>query len=103
MNSAALKLFLALLWLIPGVGFLCHDVVTGRTIGLPLGEWRLPLAVPCLLLAAFNFVRWWAARSRRPVEVTVAARRRRAATESPAEPDPAFRFDDPPSPTGPKT
>jgi hypothetical protein len=95
MNSSHLKLFLAVLWLVPGVGFLVLDWWTGQLHALPFAGRQLPLAVPFLLFGAFNLLRWWATRPaatgpgpwRRP------ARPRR---ELPQEPDPTFRFDDPP-------
>jgi len=94
MNSAAVKLFLTLLWLVPGLGFLVHDLITGRPVAVPMGRWQLPLAWICLLLAAFNFVRWWSVRSRVDLRPQLSRRGRREPT---GEPDPAFRFDDPPS------
>jgi hypothetical protein len=96
MNSSAVKLFLALLWLVPGVGFLIHDVWTGQPLGFPFGQWRLPLAVPCLILAALNFARWWSARSRAAARPSPLLHHRRPRRDPDAEPDPAFRFDDPP-------
>jgi hypothetical protein len=99
-NPSSVKLFLALLWLIPGVGFLAHDLWTGHSIAMPLGAWRLPLAVPCLVLAAFNGVRWWTARSRPTTNSSLPPRRRRPRGDSNAEPDPTFQFDRPPNGPG---
>jgi hypothetical protein len=98
MNPAAIKLFLTILWLVPGLGFLAHDLWTGRVIGVPFGQWQLPLSVPCLLFAAFNFIRWWSMRSR--VTARFALRHRRPPPKT--DPDPAFRFDDPSEPTAEK-
>lgn len=101
MNSAAVKLFLTLLWLVPGLALLIHDLATGPPVAVPIGGWQLPLAWICLVLAAFNFVRWWAARARINLSPRLSDRRRRR--DSAGEPDPAFRFDKPPGPTGRET
>jgi uncharacterized membrane protein len=93
MNSAAVKLFLTLFWLVPGLALLVHDLVTGQPTAVPMGRWQLPFAWICLLLAAFNFVRWWSARSRDQTARQAAVRQR--PRKPTGEPDPAFRFDDP--------
>jgi hypothetical protein len=93
MNPSAIRLFLALLWFAPGVGFLVHDLWTGQILGVPFGRWTLPFAVLCLILAAFNFVRWWAGRSR-PTPLTFRPRHVQRSDDD-AEPDPTFRFDEP--------
>ncbi len=101
MNPSAVKLFLTLLCLVPGVGLAAHDLWTGRALGIPFGPWKLPLAVPCLLLAAFNFARWWSIRARAAAaRSSHDLRARRPRRDVPADPDPAFRFDDPPPPAG---
>jgi hypothetical protein len=99
MNPSHLKLFLALLWLVPGLGFLAYDGITGQVHALVLGRLRLPLAWVFLLFGAFNLLRWWAGRSARagrsPLhDRRLRARRRDAETEH--EPDPTFRFEEPP-------
>src|SRR5438128_2639801 len=94
MKSAHLTLALALLWLIPGVGLLALDAWTGRVHALPFAGRHLPLAVPFLLFGAFNLLRWWVARPA-PVRPRPGDRRRRSRPEG--DPDPTFRFDDPPS------
>jgi hypothetical protein len=96
MNPTAVKLFFTLFWLVSGVGFLVHELWTGRVLRLPIGHWQMPLAMPFLLLAAINFVRWLAART--PTPDRPPSRRRRPRREPDAEPDPTFRFDDPPGP-----
>jgi hypothetical protein len=97
MNSVRVKLFLTLLWLVPGVGLLVYDLWTGEVTVMPFGRWQVPLAVPFLLMAALNFFRWWATRCRTTAGPSSQRRRpRRAGSES--EPDPAFRFDDPTEP-----
>jgi hypothetical protein len=100
MNPSAVKLFLALLWLVPGVGLLAHDVATGQAIVLPIGRWSVPLSVPCLVLAAFNFGRWWLGRSRVTAGTPLLPRHRTPRRESAGKPNPAFRFDDPPGEAG---
>src|SRR4051812_32953021 len=62
MNPTRLKLFLAVLWLVPGLAFLALDAVGGQVHGLPFDGFRLPYAWIFLLFAAFNFARWWAGR-----------------------------------------
>jgi hypothetical protein len=100
MNPSLVKLFLTLLWLVAGVCFLFHGLLTGRAIVLPLGRWQVPLSIPCLLIAALNFIRWWWTRSPSPAGPGLRGRRPRR--DAAAEPDPTFRFDDPPpGPTGP--
>jgi hypothetical protein len=94
MNPTSIKLFLTLLWFVSGVGFLIHDLWTGHVIGLPFAGTQIPLWVPFLLFAAFNFVRWWAMKSR---AITPPAPRHRPHRRQPeGEPDPTFRFDEPP-------
>jgi hypothetical protein len=95
MNPRAIKLFLALLWLVPGVGLLVYDLWTGEVTAMPIGRWRVPLEVPFFIMAALNFVRWWATRSlAKTAPLSLRQRPRREGSES--EPDPAFRFDEPP-------
>jgi hypothetical protein len=101
MNPSHLKLFLALLWLVPGVVFLAFDLLTGQTHGLLFAGRRLPIAWVFLLLGAFNLLRWWVIRSKpyqpRSLFERRRGRRRRAAD---TEPDPHFRFDEPPAQAG---
>jgi len=97
MNPSSVKLFLTLLWLIPGVGLLLHDVWTGRTLGVPFGQSSVPLAVPCLILAAFNVLRWWSLRSRPMGGSSPRVHHRRPREESQAAVDLTFQFDDPPA------
>jgi MFS family permease len=95
MNSSAFKLFLTLLWLGPGVGLLLYDLWTGEETSMPFWKWRVPLVVPFFIMATLNFVRWRASRSRAKTEPPKLRRRpRREGSEG--EPDPAFRFDEPP-------
>jgi hypothetical protein len=94
MNPRGIRLFLALLWLVPGVGLLVHGLWTGDALDIRFGRWQVPLAAPFLLMAAFNFVRWWATRI--PSTKNTLFRHRRRPTGSESESDPAFRFDEPP-------
>jgi hypothetical protein len=95
MNSATVKLFLTLLWLVSAVGLLAHDLATSRAVTLPFGRWQMPLAWLCLVLTAFNFVRWYSARSPvRPQSRPYDRRRHREPVAD--EPDPNFRLDEPP-------
>jgi hypothetical protein len=100
MYLTRLKLFLALLWLLPGLGFVAWDAAAGQSHGLPLGPLRVPVGWLFLLFAVFNLVRWWAARPERARPSPFAERRlRQTRRHAEAEPDPAFRFDDPPTPS----
>jgi hypothetical protein len=100
MNPSAVKLFLTLLWFVTGIVLLARDLWTGRVVGVPFGRWHVPLAVPCLVLAAYNFARWWSLRSRAAAaSPPLNLRGRRQPRRDPeAGPDSAFRFDDPPGP-----
>jgi hypothetical protein len=95
MNSASVKLFLTLLWLVPGVALLVHDLTSGRAIARPFGRWQVPLAWLCLSLAAFNFVHWYVTRSwvKAPSWFNDRRRHREPVVD---EPDPNFRFEEPP-------
>jgi hypothetical protein len=64
MNPSHVKLFLAVLWLVPGVGFFVYDTSTGQAHGLPFAGRQLPLAVPFLLFGTLNLLRWWVQRKR---------------------------------------
>jgi hypothetical protein len=97
MNPSSVKLFLALLWLIPGIGCLVHGLWAGQSLSLPFGPWRVPLAVPCLIFAALNFVRWWSDRTKCAAGSSPLLHHRRPRRDPEAEPDPTFRFDVPPS------
>src|SRR5262249_34943053 len=97
MNSVRVKLFLALLWLIPGIGFLAYDWLAGQSHSFQFGGVRFPIAWAFLLFGAFNVLRWWAARPVRVGRSPLLERRRRRRRGPPeVEPDPNFRFDEPP-------
>jgi hypothetical protein len=96
MNPVRLKLFLALLWLIPGVGLLAYDWLAGQAHALRIGRLQLPIAWAFLLFGAVNLLRWWAARPARVDRSPWLERRRgRSRRPSEVEPDPNFRFDEP--------
>ena len=97
MNPAAIRLFLTLLWLITGLGFLALDFWSGRVIGVQFGQWRMPFWIPCLIIAAFDFIRWRTARNR--VARGPILRGRRAGRHYPESVvNPEFRFDEPTKP-----
>src|SRR5262245_22256858 len=98
MNPKYFKLFLALLWLFPGLAFLALDAVTGQTHALTFGSLRLPLGWVFMAFAAFNLVRWWTVRPARAERLALFERRRSRPRRSEPEPDSAFRFDEPPAP-----
>jgi hypothetical protein len=98
------NLFLGLLWLLGGVVLLAWHAFTGDP------RFRLPLhnlsgGWACLVLALYNFVRWWSQRSwqqeMRREELLRAQRERahweqhRAAYDNP---DPTFQFTNEPPP-----
>src|SRR5437763_15095491 len=95
MSLSWTKLFLALLWLVPGVGLLALEWTTGRVVSVTVFRRPLPLAWPCLLLGAYNLARWYAAR-RTPAPDW--RPQRPAVRDSEAAPDPTFRFGDPDAP-----
>jgi hypothetical protein len=99
MDPARLKLVLAAMWFVPGLALLGAETVTGRAIGaLPIGNVQVPLSWIFLLFAAFNLIRWWASRSvgRRDDTWRQFRDRPRRRSDPESEPDPNFRFDDPP-------
>ena len=57
MNAGYVKLILAALWLVPGVGLLACEWWTGRAIvALPLGTVRIPLSWVFLMFGGFNLL-----------------------------------------------
>jgi hypothetical protein len=99
MDPSGLKLVLAAMWFVPGLVLLAVETLTGRAVGaLPIGDVRVPLSWIFLLFAAFNLVRWWASSGgrRRDKSWRQFRDRRRARSGPESEPDPNFRFDDPP-------
>jgi hypothetical protein len=99
MDHGRLKLVLAFLWLVPGLALLAVETLTGRAIGsLPIGNVHIPLSWIFLLFAAVNLLRWWASRGNRHrnEQWREFRDRRHRPSEPESEPDPNFRFDDPP-------
>jgi hypothetical protein len=95
MNSSAFRLFLFLLWFVPGVGFLVFDLLNGQVTVLPIRGWRVPIEIPFFIMATLNYARWRMSRSQLPATPPTLRRRlRRPGSEG--EPDPAFRFEEPP-------
>ncbi|MGL4554448.1 MAG: hypothetical protein ACRC33_25070 [Gemmataceae bacterium] len=95
-----MNLGLAILWLLAGVGVMAYEAAVGplrlRLFGTVSAGWF------CLVLSAYNFVRWYARRSARADEqaerLVEAARSRRRADRPRDDPDPTFDFTDrPPS------
>jgi hypothetical protein len=99
MDPARLKLVLAAIWLVPGLVFLTFETIAGQPMAvLPVGNVRIPLSWIFLSFAAFNLLRWLASRGRggRDGRSDSFRDRRRRRTGPESEPDPNFRFDDPP-------
>jgi hypothetical protein len=82
MNPHAVKLFLTLLWLAAATGLY---IASGHVFGLP--------SLACLCMAAFNFVRWVTTGTHITGRVPF---RRHDRNAEETEPNPAFRFDEPP-------
>jgi hypothetical protein len=99
-----MNLFMALLFAWIGVGLLAYEWHTG-TRPLTLLGTDISAAWLALLVSAYNFVRWWAARNARAQKLELLrmqqqleelrARRRRE-EQPPREPDPTFDFTDRP-------
>jgi hypothetical protein len=101
-----MNLFLAIVWLVLGLGVLAWQLITGdQSWGLRLGDTRISAAWLPMLLALYNLARWWGIRSARANEQYLrtleASRphhaRHHAHREPPGPPDPNFDFtNDPP-------
>jgi hypothetical protein len=99
-----MNLIMAVVWAAVGVGMLAYEYHTG-TRPLTLFGTNISAAWLALLAAAYNFVRWWAARNARAQKLELLrmqqqleemrARRRRE-EQPPREPDPTFDFTDRP-------
>ncbi len=99
MDPARLKLVLAAIWLVPGLFFLTIEIVLGQPMAaLPIGTVRIPISWVFLSFAAFNLLRWWASRAsgHRNARPPGFREQRRRRSDPESEPDPNFRFDDPP-------
>jgi hypothetical protein len=97
-----LNLILGILWLGATIALFTHEIMTGevyfriRYLNISFG-WLL------LLLAGWNFARWYSARAWRAeqeaIRIAHEARLRQARhRERPIEPDPTFDFSDKPAP-----
>ncbi len=103
-----MNLFLAILWLLGGLVLVAYEQFTGDTKFHIRGT-NISLSWLCLVLAAYNLVRWWGVRSyraqRRALEIEEA--RHRASHFRPREgpppgPDPNFDFTSDPQPRPPQ-
>jgi hypothetical protein len=102
-----MNLVLGLLWLAGAVALFGYEAATGdKRFRIPmLGD--ISAGWVSLLLAGYNFVRWYSSRMSRAdqeaMRIVHEARLRQARTrDRPSEPDPTFDFTSkPPSPRGP--
>jgi len=98
--------FLAVVWLLVGVGLIVYHATTGDpTFTFPLADHRVSVGWVALVLAIYNLARAWALRSYRLEEWTRQMaqlsrdrdRRWEDRRKPPSDPDPNFNFtDDPP-------
>jgi hypothetical protein len=102
-----MNLILGILWLGIAIAIFAHDYSTGevrwRIVGL-----NISLGWVVLLLAAYNFVRWYGQRAMREdqeaIRLAHEARHRHVPRRErePREPDPTFDFGDKPPKEEPK-
>ena len=101
-----MNLILGILWLAGAIGLFAYEVITGRPY-MRFQALNISSAWILLLLAGWNFVRWYSSRASQAtraendaLRIAHEARLREARYhERPAEPDPTFDFTDkPPSP-----
>ena len=97
------NVFLGFFWLCAGAALLFVHF-TGRQVMHLREDAAGMLGMLALLLSAYNFVRWWAARASRRARMNEMRRDSRAPRESEAhtEYDPALDFTKPDSPEPPK-
>jgi hypothetical protein len=106
-----MNLVLGILWLLGAIGVFGYEAATGKALGRIRG-FDISTGWFLLILAAWNFVRWYSARAgkanQEAMRIVHEARLRQARTrERPLEPDPTFDFTakptnispTPPSPT----
>ncbi len=92
------NLFLGILWLCAGSCLLGAHVMGKEIAGMPPDR-ELLIAVVVLVLAAWNFARWWAARVRQKARnAAKPPPRKRAVEKPPAEYHPEFDFTQPDPP-----
>jgi hypothetical protein len=102
-----MNLFLAILWLLGGIVLIAYEQFTGDTRFQIRGT-NISAAWLFVVLAAYNLVRWWSARSyqaeRRAMQIEEARLRAshlRPREGPPPEPDPNFDFTSKPPPRPP--
>jgi hypothetical protein len=96
-----LNLILGILWLAGAIALFAYEMVTGRSL-MRFQALNISSAWILLLLAAWNFVRWYSARMGRAeqesLRIAHEERLRRARYhERPSAPDPTFDFTDRPA------
>src|SRR5437879_6168784 len=99
-----LHLILGLLWLGLGLALLFPEVTGLETRKLHVGNVQSSAGWLVLVMAVYNFARWYgvySARSVREADSQVKARMQRSRREEPPprDPDPNFDFRDPPAAT----
>jgi hypothetical protein len=97
------KLFLAILWLVLGVGLFVWPAVTGGPgWRFPLGDTSFSVGWVALALALYNLAGWFVVRAYRAevrARQQAEARRQRFRPSQPiGDPDPTFNFTDDPPP-----
>ncbi len=100
-----LNLILGLFWLAAAVALFAYEFATGEMVMRIRGS-NISSAWFLLLLAGWNFARWYASRSgqveQNALRIAHEERLRRARFhERPVEPDPTFDFTDKPAPPSP--
>ncbi|HZY85879.1 MAG TPA: hypothetical protein VFE78_13675 [Gemmataceae bacterium] len=102
-----MNLLLAILWLLGGVVLVAYEQFTGDTRFHIRGT-HFSVSWLCLVLGAYNLVRWWSARAyraeRRALQIEEARHRAahfRPREGPPPQPDPNFDFTTKPEPRPP--
>jgi hypothetical protein len=91
---------MGIIWLVGGIGLISWELYTGKTLRLIRGT-EISASWVLLLLALYNFVRWWSSRAYRAAQRELAsqhaARMRQVRyRERPEQLDPNFDFSDKP-------
>lgn len=99
-----MNLILGLLWLLGAVGLFAYEFATGE-VKFRIRWLNVSSAWLLLLLAAYNFARWYSARSSRDqdaaTDYVARARLHQAQRRERVDPDPTFDFTDKPDPPRP--
>jgi hypothetical protein len=102
-----MNLLLAILWLLGGIVLVAYEQFTGDTRFHIRGT-SVSVSWLCLVLGAYNLVRWWSARAyraeRRALQIEEARHRAahfRPREGPPPQPDPNFDFTTKPEPRPP--